>query len=63
MKESSENFVQCEVCGTETSCIETKDGMCVCSKTCKRIAEGTDMHGKIPLDIMFQTAARNYVGL
>lgn len=54
-------FTECEVCGTNVPCIETRDGMYVCSKTCKQIAEGTGSN--IPIDVMLRTSPMAYMEL
>lgn len=46
-------LTQCEVCGTETDCTETRNGAMVCSSTCKRLLEGNDHGIVVPLDAMF----------
>ena len=48
----------CEVCGEETLCTEGRDGVTACSRTCHRIATGTD--SKIPVDIMFRWSAQMF---
>jgi NADH:ubiquinone oxidoreductase subunit F (NADH-binding) len=54
-------FVECEVCGTETDCTMTREGMYVCSPLCKQIAEGTNT--ATPVDTMLRRSEREYICL
>jgi len=54
-------IVECEVCGVETDCTETSEGMYVCSRICKNIAEGTK--SGIPLDSMLRGSESGYCSM